>query len=217
MSYCKKANALWIHIPKTGGTSIYIYFINKYSKKEVTLFSGIRNTILPEEYLKKISLQHQTYETLIKYKELLSIDINKNTKIFTIVRNPYHRIISDLFSYEIISKNSTPEEVFESIKTKYLYNNNLDNHNIPQYLFVCDKHGVLFPEIKIFKTESLKKNIMDYGFSDFNIIFGSIKSKDINVEKEEYINYLNNDSILLINDFYNKDFELFNYEKIEIN
>ena len=40
---------------------------------------------------------------------------------------------------------------------------------------------------------------------------------DISVEKEEYINYLNKDSILLINDFYNKDFELFNYEKIEIN
>tara|TARA_Y100000389_G_C17444926_1_gene510969 strand:+ start:1677 stop:2330 length:654 start_codon:yes stop_codon:yes gene_type:complete len=215
MPYCKKANTLWIHIPKTGGTSIYIYFLNKYSKKEVTLFSGIRNTILPEEHLKKISLQHQTYETLIKYKELLNIDCNNNTKIFTVVRNPYHRIISDLFSYGIISKKSTPEEVFECIKTKYLYNDNLDNHNIPQYLFVCDKNGILFPEISIFKTESLKKELIDYGFKDFNIRFGSIKSKDISVEKEEYINYLNKNSILLINDFYNKDFELFNYKKIE--
>jgi hypothetical protein len=43
------------------------------------------------------------------------------------------------------------------------------------------------------------------GYNDFDI---EIQNKPIN-----YDDYLNNDSIQLINMFYEKDFELFNYPK----
>ena len=36
-----------------------------------------------------------------------------------------------------------------------------------------------------------------------------------NFKKIEYIKYLNNDSINLINDYYDNDFNLFNYTKIK--
>ena len=36
-------------------------------------------------------------------------------KFVTIVRNPYERIVSDLFWYKLINKNSSQEEVFEKL------------------------------------------------------------------------------------------------------
>jgi hypothetical protein len=216
MPYCKKQNILWIHIPKTGGASIYIYFTRKYGKSNVCLFSGPRNKIFHEEELQKISLQHQTYETLITHKELLNIELNDKTKIFTVVRNPYERIISDLFGFNLIDINSSQEQVFEIIKNKYLYRDDLDNHNIPQYLFLCDKNGNLHKEITILKTETLINDMKNHGFTDFSIHFGSTISKGINVPKKKYISYLNNNSILIINEFYKIDFELFNYNNLDI-
>jgi hypothetical protein len=42
------------------------------------------------------SLQHMTYSQIIEHRELFNIQF-ENLKIFTIVRNPYTRIISDYF------------------------------------------------------------------------------------------------------------------------
>jgi hypothetical protein len=48
----------------------------------------------------------------------------------------------------------------------------------------------------------------ELGFVDFN------EFKNANPNKINYYKYLNNDSIQLINQFYDKDFSLFGYEKI---
>lgn len=214
MPYCKQENILWIHIPKTGGASIYIYFMRKYGKNEITLLSGIRNNILPTKELQNISLQHQTYNTLFKYKELLGIDFNNNLKIISIVRNPYNRIISDLFGFNFINEKSSQHEVFVTIKNKYIGNENLDNHNIPQYKFVCDDNNNLIENITIFNQETLTKNMIDYGYENFNVHFGSTKSKQIDIDESEYINFLNKDSIQLINEYYHYDFVIFGYKKL---
>ena len=214
MPYCKSQNMLWIHIPKTGGTSVFMFFLQKYSRSKVTLFTGRRNSVIDDPDLKKISLQHQTYQTLVKYSDVLKIDFCDDLKIFTIVRNPYHRIVSDLFGFEFIHEGSTQEQVFDAIRNKYLYDDNLDNHNIPQFKFICDENENIIPTITILKTETLKRDMNRFGFDDFNIQYGSTASKGISVQTNEYINYLNSDSISIINEYYSKDFELFGYEKI---
>ena len=56
--------------------------------------------------------------------------------------------------------------------------------------------------------------MINYGYTNFNIHFGSTKSKQIDIDECEYINFLNNDSIKLINDYYHKDFVLFGYKKL---
>jgi len=61
----------------------------------------------------------------------LDISFNNNLKIITIVRNPYTRIISDLFHFKLIKEYTLSTDIFEIIK-KYLYDENLDNHNVPQ-------------------------------------------------------------------------------------
>ena len=197
MPYYKDIELLFIHIPKTGGTSLENYLKKTYKE---TLFSGYGNNILPEDDLQKNSLQHQTYSTIYKYRDILEVDFNSNLKVLTIVRDPYDRIISDLFFFELIKKDNTCETVYNIIKD-YLYKDCYDNHNIPQYKFITNSNEELIENIKIFRTETLTQDIHNYGFTDY---IGT-KSNII------HINYLNNDSIQLINIFYKKDFELFNY------
>ena len=131
-------NILFIHIPKTGGTNIEQ---NLKKKCNQTVFSEWKNDLLPSPY-NNVSLQHQTYMTIYNYKNELNIDF-ENIKTFAIVRNPYDRIISDLFWFKIINKNTSPEKVFDLIKNNYLYRDNLDNHNIPQYKFVTNEKNEL--------------------------------------------------------------------------
>ena len=92
MPYYKDKNLLFVHIPKTGGTLIENN-IEKYTPQ--SLYSSKTNKLLDLPYNKK-SLQHQFYTTLYQFKNKLNINFD-NIKIFSVVRNPYDRIISDLF------------------------------------------------------------------------------------------------------------------------
>jgi len=161
----------------------------------------------------------------MKYKDFFNIDTN-NLIIISTIRNPYDRIISDLFFFNKININSSKEEVYNVIKI-YLreYNNIIDdnydndhnydnydndNHACPQYLFITDDNKQLIPNIKILHTETLNIDMHNLGYEDFNI------KENCNSHKICYSNYLNNDSIKIINEFYHYDFELFNYDKKNI-
>uniref|UniRef100_A0A6C0HU54 Sulfotransferase domain-containing protein n=1 Tax=viral metagenome TaxID=1070528 RepID=A0A6C0HU54_9ZZZZ len=184
---------IFIHIPKTGGTSVEKYFSKKFNiPLNFKSLYGIKG-----DY--SSSLQHLTYLDLVKHKLVDFTD----KKIITIVRNPYERIVSDLFWYRKIKKNTSSEDVCKIIK-KYLMEKKLDNHNIPQHLFIKGASP-----IHIMRTETLKKDMNDLGY-DFDI------NVHKNKENVDYYSFLNKESIALINDFYNTDFELFNYTKIDV-
>jgi hypothetical protein len=207
MPYYKDIKLLFIHIPKTGGTSLEYYLQKKSPQTLYSLFN--KNNVLFEKFnLKTSSLHHLTYKEILEYKDMLDVDFNENLKIVTIVRNPYHRIISDLFFWAIIDETSTMQEVYEIIKN-YINRNIYDNHNKPQYEFIIDNNNCIIPNITIFKTENLIENVKNYGYHDFNF---NVNVNRKNVTKDNYDKYLNNDSIKLINEFYKKDFELFNYD-----
>jgi hypothetical protein len=212
-------NILFIHIPKTGGTSVDYYFSSKFNiiLNEDSLFS----TFSEEEKLNNINnniniksnLQHITYTEIIEYNNIFNIDFD-NIKIITIVRNPYERIISDLFwfskinldiSFSKINLDSTKEEVFNIIKEYIQYN--WDNHSLPQHIFVTDDSKQLIPNINILHSENLTYDMQNLGYKDFDLIMNN------NKDKLDYYNYLNNDSIKFINDYYDYDFILFNYTK----
>jgi len=201
MPYYKEPNILFIHIPKTGGTVVGGRLRKKFKQ---TLYSGPRNYILPKPY-NTTSLQHQYYTTLYKYRNLLNINFN-NIKIFTIVRNPYDRIISDLFFYSLIKKEDNSDKVFKIIKNNYIVKM-LDNHNKPQYKFITDKNFKLFENIKIFKTETLNEDNQK-----LNDYLGTKIKINMNNVNKDYSRYLNKDSIDLINYYYKYDFKLFNYQ-----
>lgn len=218
--YNKDVNLLLIHIPKTGGTSLELYFAKKYSIKlnQNALYMFLDETFkISNDFNKKISLQHQTYNTLFKFKDEFNINFNdKNNKIKLIasVRNPYDRIISDLFWFNLIKVDSTPVEVYNVIKLYIDYKDEIinkkqiDNHNIPQYLFITDINEKLIDNIIILKTETLTNDMINNGYTDFNVCTHTNNK----INKKKYDEYLNTYSIKLINEFYKKDFELFNYE-----
>ena len=62
------------------------------------------------------------------------------------------------------------------------------------------------------KIDLKVKNLLyKLGFEDFNLF---INKNRCGITKENYYDYLNDDAIAFINDFYNDDFELFGYKKI---
>ena len=210
MPFYKKINVLFIHIPKTGGTSIENYFYKKYSIDRTlnTLYSDMRLV------LSKHSLQHSTYKELYDNKEYLNIPFGKKLKIITVVRNPYERIISDLFFFNLINKSSTPEEVTAVIKD-YLYNDTsvvkYDNHPLPQTAFLINEYGTISENIHILRLENINQDMYELGFPDFNICDNVTNKFQLN-----YFTLLTNESIKIINKFYKKDFKMLDYRKIKI-
>lgn len=201
----KDVNLLFIHIPKTGGSSLELYFSNKFNMplNDLTLFSDANR-------FKGVSFQHQTYQSLITYPQIFKIDYT-NLNILTVVRCPYHRLISDLFFFKYITTHSSQAFVFKVLATKYFntFGAN-DNHKKPQYLFILDKNGKLLEEnITIMRMETLNADMAKLGYTDFNI-----KAQSSNV-KRDYMSFLNADSIKLINTVYKQDFELFGYPMVE--
>jgi hypothetical protein len=87
-----------------------------------------------------ISLQHHTWQMLHDNVDILFTDENKSVVsssmddrkewcIFTVVRNPYHRIVSDLFYLKKVN-DKTDILSFQRIISKYLmYTNDNDNDN----------------------------------------------------------------------------------------
>lgn len=204
MPYFPELNILLIHIPKTGGTSIEKYFGNKINKKLTykNLYSS------NDEILYGHSLQHLTYSEIYGIKNILNINFNE-INIISVIRNPYERIISDLFYNKIINIYSKPDDVAYNI---YLYissKNTYDNHKIPQYKFLLDSNNKINNKILILKTETLKDDMRKIGFTDFN--FNELKNKNNNIN---YYEYLNNNSLSLINNYYYKDFYIFSYDII---
>jgi hypothetical protein len=204
-------NLLFIHIPKTGGSSLELYFSSKFNVQlnNKSVYNFIDDERLLNENMKiNVSLHHITYNQIFKYSKIFNINFD-NIKIITIVRNPYERIMSDLFYFGLIPTDATKETVFDIIN-EYLVSENYDNHNIPQHNFIMNDKGEMVQNIHILKTESLTNDMNNLGYSDFNIF----ENKNIH-KVNSYYDYLNKNSIDIINKFYHLDFILFNYDKIE--
>ena len=93
----KPKTPLFIHIPKTAGSSIEeILYLNNYkeSRPQKILKKYQHSDILKTEYrfLKHLSKHHLP---LSVYKPILEHRIKNNYHLFAVVRNPYERIISD--------------------------------------------------------------------------------------------------------------------------
>ena len=119
-------------------------------------------------------------------------------------------MISDLFYFNKIRDTSTTSEVFNKIK-EYLNSDDIyDNHKLPQSSFITDESNNLINNITILHTETLTNDMINLGYTDFNVIDNNNTNS---FSKQNYDKYLNNDSIELINNYYENDFKILNFTK----
>ena len=190
----------FIHIPRTAGRSVVWFF--KYNSWKIH-FNDHREMIKVKDGVCGVPHIHYPY-----YNAVLGVE---KTKKFTVVRNPFDRFVSmcgflnDNQIKELLSIDS--KELF-TIFIKNLLKSTLWFR--PQYEFV--ENNTL-----IWKFE----NCLHHGFNDWIQKKFKIKTKlpdtffyvRDHYDEKKKIN-LNNKLKKFIKNFYKKDFEMFNYDKI---
>ena len=167
MPFFDKDKLLYIHIPKCGWTSIEDFLIS--CGNEMSLFTGHSN------FLNGHSAQHSTFNELNDFGY-----VTDDIKIFTVIRNPIDRTISEFFFIKkFIHKEKHNYDTFDDFLTQFLNKENskkFDNHNLPSYEFLCDKDGVINNKIKIFNFFD-EKDICEYlGYPNKKITFNRLKT-----------------------------------------
>lgn len=188
---------VFVHVPKTAGTSIEKCLVDVDDKTKVV--GG-----------------HSTSDALLKHrtKEF------SNYFTFTIVRNPWDRLLSaylymlkmdtnDILGNAEIKKHTTFDSFVMNYCTPETINNNM--HLKPQYLFVCidDKIGVDYWG----KYENLNES--------WKIVCHKL-GKDIQLpwlnqsnSKKEFKSFYTRPAIEKVRKLYQKDIQLFGYKFIE--
>jgi len=211
---------LFIHIPKTGGTSIesHLRSTGKYTE---TLFTPA-GTPLSERLdfsdcnLKKIHSQHQSFNTILNHEKQLDVKINEVDLFLSVVRNPYNRAISELFW----RKNAVPTDSVDVINNQLRILLKAPNwgayHIFPQYVFLLNQQNIIDDRFIVLKTEALTDSLTQLGcvFSTFNRFWNRSHSVKRQGESQDYFNFLDGESIKIINDLYHDDFTLFGYDKL---
>jgi len=203
---------LFVHIPKAGGTSVEKFF---HANQFAVLFidhAGTKNQYMSSlNNLTKCSPQHMHGDLLKSY-----FDLSKFSSIFMMVRHPLDRIVSE-YNYRMkiakvekkksVEINTWINETIQAYSSDpYIH----DNHLRPQWHFLLDN-------CKIFKledsmnskwVESVEKYCnIKFSIREVKVFFSSgLPTRDIGSK-------LSRATFDLIYKFYEKDFEVFKYQK----
>lgn len=215
---------IFIHVPRCGGNSV-CKALNIDSLEELVSSDFIKHTSLFVEK-KKFNLyeynmciykspQHLTYYELEK---ILPPIYFLNFSIFSIVRNPYERLVSEYKylmnickdeKYKIIEECSF-ESFLENLKMHQLdRNRKFNGHLETQTDYLVDSSGNISKNIKIYKFENIKECFDDI-LKDIKIeIIPWLKNTDNSVP---YRTYYTEESAKIVANFYANDFKNFNYD-----
>jgi hypothetical protein len=202
--FSNENNLEYIHIPKTAGTSI------ENLGKKYNINWGRFNNEYKVKYTNICSKWHNS--TFI---------YNKNN--FTIIRNPYDRIISEFFysnGNNHISKITEFNVWFNNILNNYNKNKYInDCHIIPQseYVFTKDKNENKIKRIEhiIYMDNDMDKNL-DKLFKKYNLGIDITDLPKSNKSKKIFSkNDLSQEMLDKIYNFYKDDFINFGFTKID--
>lgn len=193
----------FIHITKTAGTSI----------EDV----GYKEGFTWGRFHKKYGYWHELFPNKPN-------SIKSSYNYFTVIRNPYTRIVSEFHDKWYGVGNNTDNfnstefnkyvrnKIIHYFNKSYYYNERLGimgGSYAPQHLYIDNDF-----DISILRFENINedfKNLMKVqGFENVELSMHKLKAK-----KKFSINDFEQITISLINKVYHKDFELFNYEKIK--
>ncbi|MCF8405741.1 MAG: sulfotransferase family protein [Bacteroidales bacterium] len=186
---------LFIHIPRTGGTSIEKFLESKGDTANLFTATGAI-------FINGHTPQHCTFREL----EDLGF-ISDDVRIFSILRNPINRAISDYFYF----RDHRPD-IFDLFKNftgfldLYLDPENyplFDNHNLSNYEYLADHTGIISEKITIFKFFNIPEIEKFLGFEGLGR-FNHYKTAKGNLE-------INKRNLKRMKNYFSEDFNLFDY------
>lgn len=215
---------LFIHIPKTGGTTI----------EKIIFNLSLKNT--EENYKKLFGRKNNNDGSVIQYQHLTYNEIINNYDFnldkfykFTFVRNPYDRIVSEFFYQQ---QNKVPflkniekmnfKDFLYAILNREWINNIKENegfiksnivHILPQYKFIYVNDNVFSSNtnLKIFKFENFLKGVSQI-FKDLNMEMIDKIPHHLKSIHNYYLEYYDDECKEIVNNLYLYDFLLFDYK-----
>jgi hypothetical protein len=178
---------LFVHIPKTAGTSI----LNVLKDKGLDPWDR-RSVDYPRGHLPLVMLKQQNI-------------VKESVFSFAVVRNPYTRTYSCFHQFN--KTNKTNISFLEYLKN--IQKNNISRItpllHLPQYLYVIDQHGTIATD-KIYRFENLDELKNDFGLE---LGFDNPGKYVVELYNKDYTN----ETIDLVHKIYRSDFERFGYSE----
>ena len=216
MPYFAYNNILVLHVPKTGGTSLEKYFMMHDPAVRIkgtwarVLLRNQHKYLYSQDAVPPFShsRQHCTYEEI---KEHFSWVVDKSPRILVTTRNPYDRLISELFyRYASTGVQGNAQEFVEEHLIEFEKEIEtsgygvFDNHARPQSHFV---RGL--PEGAVFiRMESIKDDMHKAGFTNFDL-----HENKNNSGVKDYRDLLTPTVREFVLKHYSEDFDVFGYSK----
>ena len=178
-----KHKSIFIHIPKTAGTSISTYF---------------------NEQQTRLRIQPDKHETIHHIKHRFSNIYNSYSK-FTIVRNPYDRMVS----WYSFLKDRIGSGAFNVIPFKeWVKDISKLWHISDPYYFAGPQCAWIDDTVVVLKYENLKEDLNNFFNEEIDLpVMNKSKRKD-------YLSYYDKESLDIVYEKHKEDFEKFNYKKI---
>lgn len=211
---------IFIHITKNGGT-----YIEDLGFKNNLVLGKIKDQINDYNLTHKSNNDYYHLTPILFYNEVFNIN-HCNTKNinFLVVRNPYDRVLSEVFCpwIGIVKNNTTPsiEEInvfLNNILSKLENNPKLLNnggHYALQYSYAYDRNDILIVD-EILKLETLNTDLEKLN-KKYNLKLIIDNNKTNKSSKNCQLSDLTDENIKLINKIYKLDFEKFGYNMISI-
>jgi hypothetical protein len=204
MPYFPKYNTIFIHIPKNGGTTV----TNLFSPNCAYSHNGWTDST------SKIDFEF-IHSNFFYYKNKFKDDI-ENMKIFTLVRNPYDRILSYFFfhlkrinSKKIIFQNyeDTLLNMFKFYLKELLLKNKITTKNNNKFIvnktqtsYLLDEDNEINKNIHIFKFEKF--------FNDNRLPAYNKSEYETSIKKYEIYS---KETIDIVKNYFIEDFKNFDY------
>ena len=214
-----KNNILFIHIPKTGGTSIERLFDMVPVKSKIPCKESLYGSITIDDKL--YELQHLTYSEADKM-----IDID-GAYSFAFVRNPFDRIVSE---YEWLGKKyfsqfedycrficlregrpdikCPGDESYDTDEYFHWFFNY--THYTPQYKFVYHNNKIAVDFLGRFENfQNDLKHVLDITNTEYDP--AALSKKHNTTKHDHYSTYYTDKLIEMVSVLYKKDLDMFDY------
>lgn len=192
---------IFVHIPKSGGTSIHKLLENN-NEFTISLWGKNGNKDYAHLSIFDVHSMHQS---------------SKSYFSFAVVRNPYNRIYS---AYKQPYCQLYPNLTFNDFIINFVSKLNLNNLD-QSLVHIWPMHKFIISDNKLLINYVIRFEQLDKDFEFIKYKFG-IKPQLGHLNKnsehsDSYLNKYTKNQIDIINRIYAEDFEWFNYQPIDVN